>query len=157
MAGEKGLEPEVLASLKQIIQIMKEDDLSEISVERKDMKIQVKRTLDHPVAAMQGMSMLATSEKAAPPSDADDANTSDGLSVISAPMVGTFYGSPSPEAEQFVNVGDEIAVDQVICVIDAMKLMNEITADVSGEIVEILLEDGQQVEFDQPMFRVRPK
>jgi len=157
MAEEKGLEPEVLASLKQIIQIMKEDDLSEISVERKDMKIQVKRTLDHPVAAIQGMAMLTTSEKAASPSDADDANASDGLAVIPAPMVGTFYGSPSPEAEQFVNVGDEIAVDQVICVIDAMKLMNEITADVSGEIVEILVEDGQQVEFDQPMFRVRSK
>ncbi len=72
-------------------------------------------------------------------------------------MVGTFYRSASPESEPFVNVGDEVKADQVICVIDAMKLMNEVTADMDGVIVEILAEDGQPVEYDQPIFRIKPK
>ena len=156
MAENKGLDPETVACLKQLIQIMKEDELNEVCIERKDMKIKVKRMPDQLVVATQGMAMLTADERTASPSATGDADASDGLVVIAAPMVGTFYRGPSPEAESFVNVGDKIEIDQVICVIDAMKLMNEITADISGEIVEILVEDGQPVEYDQSLFRIRP-
>ena len=157
MAENKGLDPEIVACLKQVIQIMKEDDLSEVCIEHKSVKIQVTRMPDQSAVATQGMAMLTTGEKTVSLPVTEDADVLDGLVVIAAPMVGTFYRAPSPEAESFVNVGDEIEVDQVICVIDAMKLMNEITADISGEIVEILVEDGQPVEYDQSLFRIRPK
>ncbi len=157
MADTKGLDPEIVACLKQVIQIMKEDDLSEVCIEQKDMKIQVTRMSDQPAIATQGMAMLTANEETLSLPATEDVGALDGLVVIAAPMVGTFYRAASPEAEPFVSVGDEIEVDQVICVIDAMKLMNEITADLSGEIVEILVLDGQPVEYDQPLFRVRPK
>ncbi len=157
MADNKGLDPEILACLKQVIQIMKEDDLSEVCIEQKDIKIQVTRMSDQPTIATQGMAMLTANEETLSLPATEDVGALDGLVVIAAPMVGTFYRAASPEAEPFVNVGDDIEVDQVICVIDAMKLMNEITADLSGEIVEILVLDGQPVEYDQPLFRVRPK
>jgi len=156
MADNKGLDPETLACLKQLIQIMKEDELSEICIERKDMKIKVKGMPDQPVVATQGMAMLTADGKTVSPPATEDADALDGLVVIAAPMVGTFYRAASPEAEPFVSVGDKIEIDQVICVIDAMKLMNEITADMSGEIVEIVVEDGQPVEYDQSLFRIRP-
>jgi acetyl-CoA carboxylase biotin carboxyl carrier protein len=76
------------------------------------------------------------------------------LVVIPAPMVGTFYRAPAPGVRPYVNVGDKIEVDQVICIVEAMKLMNEINSDVSGVVVEILVEDGQPVKYDQPLFRV---
>ena len=154
MAESKGLDPEIVACLKQVIQIMKEDNLSEVCIEHKNIKLQVTRMSDQPTIATQGMAMLTTDEKTVSLPVTEDAL--EGLVVIAAPMVGTFYRAASPEAEPFVNVGDEIKADQVICVIDAMKLMNEITADISGEIVDILVEDGQPVEFDQPLFRARP-
>ncbi len=157
MADNKGLDPEILACLKQVIQIMKEDDLSEVCIEQKDIKIQVTRMSDQPAIATQGMAMLTANEETLSLPATEDVGALDGLVVIAAPMVCTFYRAASPEAEPFVNVGDDIEVDQVICVIDAMKLMNEITADLSGEIVEILVLDGQPVEYDQPLFRVRPK
>jgi acetyl-CoA carboxylase biotin carboxyl carrier protein len=153
MPEKKGLDLEIL---KEIIQIMKDDDLSEVCIEQNDVKIQVKRTPEQPIVAAQGVPALAThGETKERPSEIED--TEEGLVIIPAPMVGTFYMAPSPDAEPYVKIGDEIRDGQVICVIDAMKLMNEITADLEGEIVEILLEDGQPVEYDQPMFRVRPK
>lgn len=156
MADNKGLDPETVACLKQLIQIMKEERLNEVCIERKDMKIKVKFMPDQPVFAMQGMAMLEAGEKTISPPTTEDEAALEGLVVIAAPMVGTFYRAPSPEAEPFVNVGDKIEIDQEICVIEAMKLMNAITADMSGEIVEILVEDGQPVEYDQSLFRIRP-
>ncbi|MEC8992888.1 MAG: acetyl-CoA carboxylase biotin carboxyl carrier protein, partial [Candidatus Latescibacterota bacterium] len=76
--------------------------------------------------------------------------------AVTSPMVGTFYRSPSPEAESFVNVGDMVKSDQTICIIEAMKIMNEIEADVDGEIVEADVENGSPVEYGQPLFRIRP-
>ena len=156
MANTKGLDPEILVCLKQIILIMKEDDLNEICIEQKDIKIQVRRTPDQPVISTQGMAMLAASEQNLASSADSDMDEPGDVAVIRAPMVGTFFRAPSPEAEPFVSIGDQIEADQVICVIDAMKLMNEITADMSGEIVEILVDDGQPVEYDQPIFRIKP-
>lgn len=75
--------------------------------------------------------------------------------TINAPMVGTFYKSPSPEADPYVKVGDKVNNDSIVCILEAMKLFNEIQAEVSGEIVEILVEDGQMVEYGQPLFKVK--
>ena len=152
MPDKKGLDLEIL---KEIIKIMKDEDLSEVSIKQNDVKMQVKRTFAQPIVAAQGAAMLKVPEEIERSSQVG--NTAEDLAVIQAPMVGTFYRSPSPEAESYVNVGDEIESGQVICIIEAMKLMNEITADQDGEIVDILVEDGQPVEYDQPMFRVRPK
>lgn len=152
MPDKKKLDLEIL---KDVIQIMKDNDLSEVCIEQNDTKIQVKRLSAQPNVVTQGAAVLTTHEEVKRPSEAED--TSEELVVIPSPMVGTFYRAPSPEAEPYVNVGDEIEAGQVICVIDAMKLMNEITTDLNGQIVEIMVEDGQPVEYDQPMFRIRPK
>jgi len=147
MPEKKGLNLDIL---KEIIQIMKDEDLSEVCIEQSDIKIRVKRASAEPSIVTQGAAVLTERLPKA-------GNTSGELIVIPAPMVGTFYRAPSPDTEPYVNVGDEIEAGQVICVIEAMKLMNEITADLDGEILEILVEDGQPVEYDQPIFRVRPK
>ena len=162
MAEKNGFDSDILASLKQLITIMKEDDLSEVCIEQKDTKIKIKRmSYQSDIAAQgvatQGMVMLTTEEEMSLPPATDDTGESDGLIVFVAPMVGTFFRAPTPEAEPFVNVGDEVEAAQVICVIDAMKLMNEITADIDGVIVDILVKDGQPVEYDQPIFRIKPK
>ena len=79
-----------------------------------------------------------------------------GLHTLTSPMVGTFFRSPSPEGEPFVGVGDTVTVGQTLCIIEAMKIMNEIEADASGEVVEVLVEDGDPVEYNQPLMRLRP-
>jgi acetyl-CoA carboxylase biotin carboxyl carrier protein len=119
------------------------------------VKIQVRRASAQSLLAAQGAAKLEVPEEPGRSSLVE--NAADDLSVIQAPMVGTFYRSPSPEAEAYVNVGDKMEAGQVICIIEAMKLMNEITADQDGEIVEILVEDGQPVEYGQSLFRIRPK
>lgn len=141
-----------LEILKEIIQIMKDEDISEVCIQQNDLKIKVKRLPDQMSLATQGAAMMAPQQEVARSED-----ISDGLVIIPAPMVGTFYRAPSPDAKPYINVGDEIEAGEVICVIEAMKLMNEITADVNGEVVGIMVEDGQPVEYDQPMFQVRPR
>lgn len=152
MPEKKGLNLEVL---KEIIRIMKDEDVGEVCIEQDGMKVKVKRMLQQPAVATQGAAFLTSREEAKLISEAGD--DSGGLLFVTAPMVGTFYRAPSQDAKPYVNVGDEIETGQVICIIEAMKLMNEITSDVDGEVVEILVEDGQSVEYDQPMLRVRPK
>ena len=143
-----------LGILKDIIQIMKDDDIDEICIEQNGIKILVKRNAAQPQIVSPHIPDLTGYREVERPSKVE--NTKDGMIIIPAPMVGTFYRSPSPDAEAYVKVGDKIEAGQVICIIEAMKLMNEITADANGEVVEILVEDGQPVEYDQPMFRVKP-
>ena len=152
MPDKKAFNVEIL---KEVIQVMKEEDVNEVCIEQNGLKIKVKRTLSLPNISTQGMAILENHGEAASPPETED--TSDGQVFIPAPMVGTFYRAPSADAKPYVNVGDEIEVGQVICIIDAMKLMNEVTTDLHGEIMEILVEDGQPVEYDQPMFRVKLK
>lgn len=154
MPEKKGWNLEIL---KEIIQIMKDEDVAEVGIEQNGMKIKVKRTFASPMPIManQGAAIIATQERSG---DASAGSMPEGdFAIIPAPMVGTFYRAQSPDAEPFVKVGDKIESGQVVCIIEAMKLMNEITADLSGEILEILIEDGQPVEYDQPLFRVKPR
>jgi acetyl-CoA carboxylase biotin carboxyl carrier protein len=103
-------------------------------------------------APSEAVSTVASESSAAapPPSAADD------LHVIKSPIVGTFYAAPNPEAGPFVKVGDTVEAGQTVCIIEAMKLMNEIEADISGEVVRILVENGQPVEYGESLFALRP-
>jgi acetyl-CoA carboxylase biotin carboxyl carrier protein len=151
MPEKKGWNLEVL---KEVIQIMKDEDLAEVCLEQGGMKIKIKRPFAQSLTALQGATILSSQEQTKYSNISED--ISEDVVIIPAPMVGTFYRSSSPDAEPFANVGDLIESGQVICIIEAMKLMNEITADIDGKIMEILIEDGQPVEYDQPMFRIKP-
>jgi acetyl-CoA carboxylase biotin carboxyl carrier protein len=104
----------------------------------------------HPLGASEPVSALAGREAGAEPARTDD------LHVIKSPIVGTFYSAPSPGAEAFVRVGDRVETGQVLCIIEAMKLMNEIESDISGEVMRIFVENGQPVEYGEPLFAIHP-
>lgn len=152
MPEKKGLD---LDALKEIIKIIKENDLSEICIEQNGLKIQVK----------QGQPQTTHSVYSIPIRTIDENDTSqpeietlvETSIFISSPTIGTFYEAPKPGEKPYVKIGDSVSAGQVICIIEAMKLMNEITSDMDCEIVEILVKNGQTVEAEQPLFRVRPK
>jgi len=146
MAEKKVIDLEVLM---EIIKILKDNDLSEICIEQNGVKIKVKQEYAQPVSIAHHAVVPAVHEEAV-------GSGKEKLDIISAPLVGTFYRSPSPDVEPYVEVGDEVEAGQVLCIIEAMKMMNEITADFDCEIVEILVKNGQQVEYNTPLFRVRP-
>lgn len=152
MPEKKGLD---LDTLREIIKIMKENDLSEICIEQGGLKIQVKQGYNQPTHAVYNVPLQTVAEK--PHTTAETQVIEDNAVFISSPLVGTFYESPKPGEPAFVKVGDNVKAGQVICIIEAMKIMNEITADMDCEILEILVKNGQSVECEQPLFRVRPK
>ncbi len=141
-----------LKEIKEVIQLMNENQLSEFEMEKDGLKIRLKKEASgveqvvyesRPAAAPR--QTVAEAKEAAKP--AAVAKT-----TIKSPMVGTFYASPSPDAPPFLQVGSEIQVGQVICIVEAMKLMNEIKAEVKGKVVELLVHNGDPVEFGQPLF-----
>jgi len=148
-----------LADLRRVVTLMKQHDLAEVEWEP-GKKIRVVRGgafAPIPVAAAQPTLVPpapAGSTSAAAPTAAA-AKSSVGTEIPS-PMVGTFYRSPSPDASPYVEVGDRIGKDSPICIVEAMKVMNEIKAEIEGEILEILVQNGEPVEFGQPLFLVRP-
>lgn len=151
-----------LKKVRELINLMKENDLIEIEIADGDQKIHLKRP--QPMTAHYVPSALpaAPAAPAAPapavqkpqPETAGPAES--GLLEIKSPIVGTFYAAPNPEAAPYVKPGDKVKPDTVVCIVEAMKVMNEIKAEVSGTIVEVLVKDGQSVEFGQTLFRVRP-
>lgn len=155
-----------LKDIKAIIDLMKKNSISEFELERQDFKIKLKRGgvaggEDMPAQVyMQPMAALpAPSGAAAPPlvSNAVPVAPTPSTDIeIKSPMIGTFYRSPSPEAGSYVEVGSEVNPDTVVCIIEAMKVMNEIKAEVKGVITQIVVENAKPVEFGQPMFKVRP-
>jgi acetyl-CoA carboxylase biotin carboxyl carrier protein len=161
--------------LKELIEFLKEQDIAEFELERGDVKVRIKRAIANAPAPETRFVAIpaaqpAIHEVAAAPHPAASAapgGTSkeapaipaaeDGLHVVRSPIVGTFYESPSPGALPFVKPGDPIEVGQVLCIVEAMKLMNEIESDVTGEIVKRLVNNGQPVEYGQELFAIRPK
>ena len=144
-----------LKKVKELIDIMKENDLVELEVVDGDSKIHLKR----PGAAapvMTQVPMAATPTTAAAVEEAASEAKDDTLIEIPSPIVGTFYQASSPDAEPYVKVGDKVQPDTVVCIIEAMKVMNEIKAEASGTVVEVLCKDGQAVEYGQALFKVRP-
>lgn len=149
-----------LTYLKSLVEFMKDNDLDEIKVSEGESTIRLRRNLQPkgmthmmPVAApmFQGMEGMPASAPAAAPAAPAAEDTMSGH-TLKSPMVGTFYRSPSPEAESFVNVGDAVKKGQTVCIIEAMKTMNQIEADKDGVIKKIMPDDAQPVEFGQPLF-----
>jgi acetyl-CoA carboxylase biotin carboxyl carrier protein len=153
-----------IKDIKAIIDLMKKNSITEFELERQDSKIRLKRGLnggapavqyDEPGAAGALPVMLpvaAPSALTAPP----PAPVATGEVEVKSPMIGTFYRAPSPEAGSYVEVGTEINPESVVCIIEAMKVMNEIKAEVKGVITQVLVENAKPVEFGQPLFKVRP-
>ena len=141
-----------LEYIDQLIEKMDKASLTELSYKDKDIDISLKR---EPKITTQVAQPVSKTEVT--PVEKETINDTE-IPVgktIKAPMVGTFYQSPSPEADPYIQVGDKIENDTIVCILEAMKLFNEIEAEVSGEIVDILVEDGEMVEYNQPLFRVK--
>jgi acetyl-CoA carboxylase biotin carboxyl carrier protein len=159
------MKPEDIEDLKQLIEFLKENQVAEFDLDRGDMKIRLKfnqavapavvHTLGSlPIVAASGVPSAAAPPAAAPAAPPAVEPETD-VHIVKSPIVGTFYGSPSPGAAPFVTPGDHVEKGQVICIIEAMKLMNEIEADAAGEIVRCLVTNGQAIEYGQPLFSIR--
>lgn len=153
-----------LKDIKAIIDLMKKNSVSEFELEKQDFKIRLKR-------GGNGVAAIAQSEEAqfvayspalatiptiaaAPQTAVAPANSTE--ADIKSPMIGTFYRAPSPEAAHYVEVGTEVNPDTVVCIIEAMKVMNEIKAEARGVVTQVLVENAKPVEFGQPLFKIRP-
>ncbi|WP_278925553.1 acetyl-CoA carboxylase biotin carboxyl carrier protein [Staphylococcus auricularis] len=152
--------------IKELIDILDQSNLTEINIDDKGGSVVLKKEketeiitpqVSGQVAQAQAPQAEAPTQSPAPEaqSNTSESEASDDLQTINAPMVGTFYKSPSPEESAYVQVGDTVSKDSTVCILEAMKLFNEIQAEVSGEITEILVEDGQMVEYGQPLFKVK--
>ncbi len=162
-----------LKQIHDLIKLINKSNIGEISIEDKDGKVTIKQKEDHlvqsaPAAIPHQVYQIApptvtnqTIDNAAEPSSAPVNQTAhkpltDNLVTIKSPMIGTFYRKPGPDKPNFLEIGTEITPGKVICIIEAMKLFNEIESEVSGVIVKILVEDNSPVEYDQPLFLVEP-
>ncbi|MDP4963122.1 MAG: acetyl-CoA carboxylase biotin carboxyl carrier protein [Opitutales bacterium] len=152
-----------LIKIKQVVDLMKKSDLSEFEIQDQDFKLRIKRDLPGrapiaapaaPVAAAPAPAAAAPAP-AAPAAAAATATADPSIKLVTSPMVGTFYATPSPENPPFVTVGSPIKADSVVCIIEAMKVMNEIQSEIAGTVVECLVANGTSVEFGQPLFRVK--
>ena len=146
--------------IRKLIKIMQDNELVEVEIKHGDDKILLKRSQPQQIAAMP-MNMAGFPGGHGMPADAggqqaEQTKQEDDLVEIESPIVGTFYDTPSPDSAPFVEVGAQVGPSTVICIIEAMKVMNEIKAETAGEIVEILVTNGQSVEYGQPLFKVKP-
>ena len=155
--------------LKELIEFLIEKDIAEFELERGDVKVKIKRAAEPLPASLPDSRYIAVHPAPIPvPSSGPAAGRIDltanvgapqpeeGLHIVRSPIVGTFYESPSPGSPPFVKVGDVLEVGQVLCIVEAMKLMNEIECDVAGELVKKLVANGQPIEYGQELFVVRP-
>jgi acetyl-CoA carboxylase biotin carboxyl carrier protein len=148
-----------LKEIKEIISLMEEHKLSEIEIEKGDQKIKLRKTLkSDPGIVMEQPVMIQRQQaaKAGSLQERHEDKKPPNLVEIKAPIVGTFYRSPSPEAVPFVEVGQEIEIGQVVCIIEAMKLMNEIKSEIKGKVVDVLVENADPVEFGQILLLIEP-
>lgn len=148
-----------LKEIKEIIILMNENNLNEVEVERNGLKIKLKKSPDPGQEILIERTPTVATRHAATPEHAEAVSqeaSEKKLIEIKAPIVGTFYKSPSPEAEAFVQIGQEIEVGQVVCIIEAMKLMNEIKSEVRGKVVDMLAENADPVEYGQILFLIEP-
>lgn len=144
--------------IRELLEMMKEYELVEIDLEEENFRVLLKKAGANMVAAPMQMPMnYAPAAAPAPVSGAASAPAMDtaGLTPIKSPIVGTFYASPAPDSDPFVAVGDKVTPSTQVCIIEAMKIMNEIQAELSGTIEKILVQNGEPVEYGQPLFLVR--
>ncbi|MDO5309204.1 MAG: acetyl-CoA carboxylase biotin carboxyl carrier protein [Planctomycetia bacterium] len=163
---EKKPEVFTLDGIRMLAEIMKANDVSNLDLKQGEVRLKLSRDsgLTHVVAVPQNVPTLPSqpvaiaphgAEPVALPSPASETKASDAkLKTISSPMVGTFYVAPKPDAAPYVKVGDRVSAQTTVCIIEAMKILNEINAECSGTIVEVLVENGSPVEFGTPLFKV---
>ena len=150
-----------LDTLKQIVKVAKDEGVAELKVDTNDFKVEVRFSTGAVAPIIQHAPVIQSTPQVAPAPLAaavsNKAAVSDvGLHVIKSPFVGTFYAAPGPGKPAYAKVGDKVKVGQALCVLEAMKIMNEIDADINGEIVEICVENESLVEFGQPIFKIKP-
>lgn len=154
-----------LKDIKAIIDLMKKNSIAEFEMEKQDFKIRLKRGLTGSVAANQAdemspLSIISASHPQLPVGQQSGVTlpnpAASGDLEIKSPMIGTFYRAPSPEAGNYVEIGSEVNADTVVCIIEAMKVMNEIKSEVKGVITQVLVDNAKPVEFGQPLFKIRP-
>lgn len=141
-----------LERIRDIVKLMEEHDLTEVDLQQGDDRIKLGRGGPAPVAPVAAPAPAAPAAAAPVASAAVD----DGSITINAPMVGTFYSKANPESEPFVQVGQMVSPDTIVCIVEAMKVFNEIPAECSGKVLEVLVADQQAVDFGKPMFRIQP-
>ncbi len=158
------MKPQDMKDLQELIEFLKHYQVAEFDLDRGDIKIRLKfAQAAAPSLGMADLARLAVTPAAVPASAAEPlatpaapaADPDAGLHIVKSPIVGTFYGSPSPGSAPFVAPGDRVEKGQVICIVEAMKLMNEIESDASGEVVKCYISNGQPIEFGQPLFSIR--
>ena len=148
-----------IKEIQDIINFIKKSDLDDVSIETENYKIRVKKnngnytTTELPKEVK--VSAPQTQQEVKKVEEKKESTLSNNL-IIKSPMIGTFYRSPNPESDPFVSEGDTIKVGQTICIVEAMKLFNDIESEVSGKVVKILVDDNSPIEFDQPLFEVEP-
>ena len=152
--------------IKELIEILGQSSLTEINIEdnkgsvvnlkkEKETEIVTPQVTQQPTQPITHAQIDNETQQKPSHSSKDEQSSDNNYNTINAPMVGTFYKSPSPDEEAYVQVGDKVTNDSTVCILEAMKLFNEIQAETTGEIVEILVEDGQMVEYGQPLFKVK--
>jgi len=163
-----------LNELRELVEFLKANAIAEFDMERSDLKVRIKFVGEAPAAGGIDMAQLArllgnqagsvpsvaatapaAAAPAAPPPAPADPDA--GMHVVKSPIVGTFYDAPSPGSEPFVKVGDRVEVGTVLCIVEAMKLMNEVESDAAGEIVRVMPAPGQPVEYGQALFAIKPR
>ena len=151
-----------LKEIKELINLMKEHGLAELEIEKEGLKVRLKKSGGQILASEEVFVPQRTSAPQISPSAGASSAASQSTEpqaaanemIIRSPMVGTYYSAPAPDQPPYVNVGTAIKNDDVLCIVEAMKLMNEIKSEISGRVVELLVQNGQPVEFDQPLFKV---
>ena len=154
-----------LKDIKAIIDLMKKNSITEFELEQQDSKLRLKRGFNGGSSVIQSDDAVPTLTLptaslpvpiVAPPPPSVQTPVNTGEIDIKSPMIGTFYRSPSPESAVYIDVGSEVDAESVVCIIEAMKVMNEIKSEVKGVVTQLLVENGKPVEFGQPLFKVRP-
>ncbi|HMN48142.1 MAG TPA: acetyl-CoA carboxylase biotin carboxyl carrier protein [Ignavibacteriaceae bacterium] len=152
-----------LNQIKKLIKLLESSEVTDLEVEEDGVriklakKVRVTQTVTLPQTVAPSINTGAFSEVSGKADDkkVSEENANAGLHEIKSPIVGTFYRAPAPDADAYVQVGDDISVGSVLCIVEAMKLMNEIESDVSGKVVKILVENGKPVEYNQPLFLIK--
>lgn len=143
--------------VRRLVELMKEHDLTEMDLRQENMRIQLRRgPKDMPVETIvrQAPAVPVAAPAPAAPAPSDKAVEDKNLGVITSPIVGTFYAAPDPNAPPYVKVGDHVGPETTVCIVEAMKVFNEIPAEISGKIVAVLSKSGEPVEYGQPLFKV---
>jgi acetyl-CoA carboxylase biotin carboxyl carrier protein len=141
-----------LDEIKALIELLKGTDISEIQIEKEGIKLKLRR--EKLLSSLDVIEKSPVPASKEPPQETEDTAH---LFTVTSPIVGTFYSSPAPDAEPYVEVGSRVKKGQVLCIVEAMKLMNEIESEVDGVVVRILVENGQSVEYGEPLFLIEPE